>query len=656
MTPGILKSMEERDRLFREQLGKNDENLSQIYRKKRNQVTRIIEKAKDLDFFSSFENIIDSPKKVWAKINTKLLNKKKSGSALPSEIQIGSETIKDKNVIANKLNEQFVNKGHILASKLPVSETPVTDSMKPPKNDQNIQKWRYILEQEILDIISNFILTHKSPGHDNIPAVLIRWSSHIIAPILVKLFNSFLDQGKYPDVLKIAKVTALHKGGDRANVDHYRSISVLTHINKIFEKLIYARLNDFVITHDILENSQFGFRKGHSTSHGITHLHETIIQNIERKKVCVALFIDLKSAFDTIDPEILVKKLHYYGIQGNALQILSSYLTNRKQIIRSDGVVSVLLNVVCGVPQGSVLGPLLFILYINDIHRCCKLDALLFADDAVLTMSHESVKVLQSKFNKEMAGLLNWFITNKLTLNLKKTKFMLFSKLKKKKSKEKKFKININKYCIKQVSEMKYLGVILDQKLNWHKHIQYVCTKLSKAAGIIYKVRKKVPQNVLLLLYHSLVATYLRYGIASWGSAKTTAMRKLRSLQNKILRYMTNTPRQTSVVDQYSRLNILSLDNLYVLEISKFMYRNSETSLPLAFDGYFRPIGHDYNTRTTTTESLMTPRPSTDFGKQSIKYTGVKVWNSLPFNIQSASNYTQFGSLVKTHILENQKL
>ena len=135
-----------------------------------------------------------------------------------------------------------------------------------------------------------------------------------------------------------------------------------------------------------------------------------------------------------------------------------------------------------------------------------------------------------------MKKLHQWFLANKLTLNLSKTKFMIFSKKLKTKAKERKFKININNYSIKQVTEMKYLGVILDNKLNWHNHIQYVCTKLAKAAGIIYKVRKKAPQNVLMLLYHSLVGTYLRYGLASWGSAKTTALSKLQALQNRILR------------------------------------------------------------------------------------------------------------------------
>ena len=154
-------------------------------------------------------------------------------------------------------------------------------------------------------------------------------------------------------------------------------------------------LSEFVKKHDILINSQYGFRKGHSTSHGITHLHENIIKSIEKQKICAALFIDLKSAFDTIDPNILVSKLDHYGVRGKALQLLHSYLSDRKQLIKCNDIESQLLNVLCGVPQGSVLGPLLFILYINDLANCSRLDTLLFADDAVLTFSHESPKSLQ---------------------------------------------------------------------------------------------------------------------------------------------------------------------------------------------------------------------------------------------------------------------
>ena len=298
-----------------------------------------MEKAEDMGLFKSFENIVDNPKKVWCKINTKFLHKKHCGGALPTELKDGLEIIEDKGIIANKLNEHFVNKGHVLASKLPEPQISVLHSMKP-RNEKFIGAWIKTDVQEVLDIIKNAINSSKSPGCDNIPAVLIKWSSHIIAPLLVQLFNRFLDLCIYPNCLKTARVTSLHKGGERSIKENYCHISVLTHINKIFVKLINARLNDFITEHGILENSQYGFRKGHSTSHGITHLHETIVESLEKKKVCVALFIDLKSAFDTINHDILIKKLDHYGVRDKALELISSYLKERMQFVKGDNVES----------------------------------------------------------------------------------------------------------------------------------------------------------------------------------------------------------------------------------------------------------------------------------------------------------------------------
>ena len=208
---------------------------------------------------------------------------------MPSELKDGLNIIDDKGIIANKLNEHFLNKGHILASKLPEAQIPILHSMKP-RNENFINMWTKTNVQEVLDIIQNALSSNKSPGCDNVPAVLIKWSSHVIAPLLVKFFNRFLDLGLYPNCLKIARVTSLHKGGDRSICDNYRPISVLTQINKIFEKLIRARLNDFITVNNILENSQYGFRKGHSTSHGITHLHETIVEFRKEKGMCGTVY------------------------------------------------------------------------------------------------------------------------------------------------------------------------------------------------------------------------------------------------------------------------------------------------------------------------------------------------------------------------------
>ena len=650
MTTGILKSMERRDKLFREQLGKNDTQLSNTYEKYRNKVNRICNAAKDLELFDSFKDIVNDPKKVWCQLNKKFLNKKHCSSALPSEIVDCDNKIHDKNGIANKLNEHFVNKGHILASKLPNAEVPILHSMKP-RNSEFITNWERVLDQEIVDTIRKYILIVKSSGCDGLPAVLIKWSAQFIAPVLSLLFNKFIELGKYPNLLKMARVIALHKGGDRSKVDNYRPISVLTHINKIFEKLLHARLNDFITKHDILENNQYGFRKGHSTSHGITHLHETIIESIEKKKICVALFIDLKSAFDAINHEILIQKLDHYGIRGQALELLSSYLKDRKQFIKSDDIKSEILRVLCGVPQGSVLGPLLFIIYINDIVRTSRLGCLLFADDAVLTSCNDSLKHLEKHFNIEIQKLHRWFVANKLTLNLSKTKFILFSKKREKKAKVKKFKIKINNYNIKQVSEMKYLGVILDNKLNWHNHLQYLSTKIAKGSGIIYKLRNKVPQSVLLLLYHSLVGTYLRYGISSWGSAKTTALLKLQSLQNKVVRYITNSSPYTNVTQKYKDLGILKIDEVYFLEVAKFMFRRTNEMLPSTFDEYFSNIEHYHHTRTKSRSMYVLPKPRTDLGKQSVKFTGIKIWSEIP-SIKTATSLDNFSDMLKKYLAQ----
>ena len=236
----------------------------------------------------------------------------------------------------------------------------------------------------------------------------------------------------------------------------------------------------------------------------------------------------------------------------------------------------------CGVPQGSVLGPLLFILYINDIARCTGLDTSFFADDAVLTYGCKSMKSLEKTLNKEVKKLHNWFIANKLTLNLKKTKFMIFSNKRKKRNNYKKFKININNFCIKQVFQMEYLGVILDSisKLNWQDHMHYVSTKLSKAAGFIYKMKNKVPREVLMMLYHSIGASYIRYGIASWGSAKSSALKKLQTLQNKIIRYITHSTQSSNIILQFKALGILTVEEIYFQEVAKFMYRSHNSTLP----------------------------------------------------------------------------
>ena len=306
MTLGIRKSMDRRDGLFEKWLKTKDPEVRRSYNKCRNRVNRVVKAAQKKYDASLLENSQSDTKKFWKNLNMITKRKVKHGSTLPTNLKLNdTEILDDAQSIANHMNCHFVQKGPSLASKLPYSNRNILQSMGPRNPHKMV--FENATTNEVVEK-GNALNDKMSTGSDNIPSILIKWSLFIIAPILAEIFNSFVNLGTYPDILKTAKVTPLHKKGDRDIVENYRSISILSQINKIFEKLIHVRLMTFLNEHNLLSNSQFGFRKGHNTSHAVNHLSEQVTKSLEKKKVCAILFIDLKAAFDTIDHKLLIKK------------------------------------------------------------------------------------------------------------------------------------------------------------------------------------------------------------------------------------------------------------------------------------------------------------------------------------------------------------
>jgi hypothetical protein len=340
---------------------------------------------------------------------------------------------------------------------------------------------------EVIRIVNGF--SNKcSYGADFIPVSIMKDCIVQIAEVLSHIINFSFSSGIFPNELKIAKVCPIFKNGSKNLFSNYRPISVLPSFSKIFEKIAYNRLESYVKSKNIIKNNQYGFRSNHSTYMAILDMYEKISESIDKHEVSIGVFIDLSKAFDTINHEILLRKLEHYGIRGLPLQWFKDYLTNRKQFVCYKNVSSCLQTIACGVSQGSILGPLLFILYVNDIMHCSEiLHFILFADDTNLFHSCSNYVDLMTTVNSELAKLSEWFRANRLSLNVAKTNYILFGNRKKCLS-DASFAICIDNNTIVRVSFTKFLGVYVDEDLNWKQHTAETSKKISRSLGILNRL------------------------------------------------------------------------------------------------------------------------------------------------------------------------
>ena len=478
---------------------------------------------------------------------------------------------------------------------------------------------------EIIDIIVN--LKNGAPGYDKISASILKFISEDIVHPLVYLCNLSLEQGVFPKELKLANVLPLYKSDDPLMFNNYRPVSLLCVLSKVFESIMYPRLIGRLENCKILLNNQFGFRKLHSSYMALMVLMNNLISSLEKGENVVGVFLDFSKAFDTVDHLILLTKLEHYGIRGNALAWFRSYLTDHEQFVTYNGAASSIKSVSCGVPQGSILGPLLFLVYINDLCNACNSTLpILFADDTNLFKSSQDLSHIEAMFNEELKNISLWLKVNKLSLNVKKTHFIVFSKRNKC---DKYIKLVIDDETIDEVKNTKFLGVIIDNKLTWKDHINYVAGKVSRAIGMIVKTKKYLRKEALLTLYYSFVYPYLTYCNHIWGATYVFNLRKLINLQKRVVRLISNAKYRDSADPLYKSLGILKLVDINKYLIARFMFRYCNNKVPDLFNSYFEYNSdyHNYNTRSA--EHFHAPKVKTGLAKTGLKYSGAIIWNAV---------------------------
>ena len=333
----------------------------------------------------------------------------------------------------------------------------------------------------------------------------------IIAMPLSHIISCSLISDIVTSKLKIAKVIPILKNGHREDMYNYRPISILPCFSKILEKIIASRLLSFLLRYNIIYDHQFGSMPGKNTTHAILSLVDYLINSFEDNKLTCGIFLDISKAFDAIHHNILLSKLYKYGIGGNTLNWFMNYLSSRYQFESVNNTSSSFLSIECGVPQGSILGPTLFILYINDLPRVStKLKLLLYADDTNILYENTDTKAMIKTINMEMPKFIEWLIYNKLHIDVNKTVAMLFH-TRKKRFNIYKNSIVIDGNIIPFTTNTKFLGVNIDNNLTWKAHINNITTKISKGVGVLLRLIKELSCNILILIYSTILLPYLTY-------------------------------------------------------------------------------------------------------------------------------------------------
>ena len=619
------------------------------YKQMRNKVNNLLHKAKKKYFCSKLLETKNDIRGTWSIINNLLCKSKRIS---PQYILSDDKKIDDSQSIANEFNSYFINCCTDILSNS--QDVPMNNTYREYLNDPVSASLflKPISKCEIIEI-TKLLRKSSSCGFDTINVNIVKKIIYIIVDPLCYIFNLSITTGIVPDKLKIAKIVPIYKKNDSHLCKNYRPISILPCFSKILEKCIYKRLYSFLLSNDILTNSQYGFRSNHSTCHALIDLQDKIVSAINNNKFGIGTFIDLSKAFDIVNHDILLYKLQHYGVHGLPLAWFKNYLGNRYQFTVFNNVSSSHSLIKHGVPQGSILGPLLFLIYVNDIEKSSsKFDFIMYADDTTLFYTQPDLKNLQENVNSELQNVSKWFNANKLVLNLTKTSFIYFhNRQSNSASIRDDLTLSIDDKPLIKSKSVSFLGVNIDENLNWDSHINYIGTKISKCIGIMYKLRYCLPCSALFSLYNSLILSHIIYCIVVWGNCAQTKLDKIFKLQKKAIRICTNSHYLAKSSPLFHKMNTLNLSHLYKYHSALLGFSYLKNMLPRNILQMFNINSkiHSHSTRNSHLFHLW--KVEKLYIQRSVRFSFPNVWNSLPDQIHTCFFLNPFKRKLKQYFL-----
>lgn len=652
ITKGLLNSIRYRDVLSR-QLKKQPFNtrLRSRYIRYRNILKSTIKRAK----YSFYQNKINEsqgdPRKFWNIVN-EVAGRPSTKDKFPVEAfsKHGDAVSPDRiKLISENFNNYFASVGSQLASALRTDGPADVDDADHAV--QAVFALRPVTQTELFEIVAS-MRGNSAAGYDGIPSKLVKFNVDLLIQPLLHIVNLSISSAKFPTSFKIAKVVPIFKSGQKDIASNYRPISLLGAVSKILEKCVKIQLVHYLEKEQIISDAQFGFRETISTSHALFYITKFISEQINSKKRVLLTFLDLAKAFDSIDRQKLLTKLQMVGISHSALDWFRSYLDDRLQVVSLNGIESNPTGIDYGVVQGSNLGPLLFLIYINNVAKLRINGKLfLFADDTALVSNGCAWDDVFDQASSDLLIIKNWFDYNTLTLNISKTKCMpIFFKTESDPGPRRLYLHScgdpLSRACgcdvIERVEQYKYLGIIIDHKLSWAPHVRYIKQRLRRLVYAFAQLGRVLTVDHCRTVYYAYAQSVLQYGILAWGGVSSAILYPLAVTQRSLIKTILKKPQRYPTDQLFLDFSVLNIRQLFIKSLLVFI-RNNKANI-------FTNVEHCYSTRNRLNFGYRFPRLAFSSGSNNPYYIAHTLYRNLPPDIVAAEGVSI--ALYKRRVVE----
>lgn len=625
------------------------------YKKIRNNLSKLIKQKKREYNDSTIDKNKKDGKKLWKHLK-QIVSKKPKNSI--SKVKFDNKICDNNEDIADNFNKFFINSiteindaildsNQLKRDNLSVNDILTNDIDNDNEDWCNFQK---VNAKDLFEFVNK--LENKACTEDGINAEIIKKAWPYIDDQFVELVNVSLQTGEFPAEWKNSVITPIQKVQNTINASEFRPINVLPTFEKILETVVYKQLIKYLEKNNILVPEQSGFRESHSCETALKNVLNEFKNNCDKKRKTGVTFLDFKRAFETIDRDKLINKLKKYGIKSNVLKWFKSYLSDRTQQVKFNNVTSSKRKTKYGVPQGSILGPILFLIYINDLKKVLKYcKCKMFADDTIIYYSSSNSMEIENKINYDLNNLSIWLKENMISLNVKKTKFMLVRGVRASMTNED-CDIKIENEHMESVGVIKYLGVMIDKHLNFKDHVNYIIKKIAKKVNFLFRIGDSVSALTRTIIYKSLIAPHFDYCSTIFLSIGETELNLLQKAQNRAMRAIIRCNKYTPIKQMLSALHFFNVRQRIALNTLIFIHKMKLRISPSYLTESLKNVGetHSYNTRQRN--NIRIAKCNQTRTQHTLMYNGFKIYNDLPDNIKTTDNVNTFRRKAKEYVKE----